>query len=573
MIRYSISIPNPSDHFIHIEMKTDKIKGASTAFYLPAWRPGRYEMGNFSKNIRGWKAFDEKGKEVNFKKITKDCWHVESRGVKSLTIRYQYYANVLNAGSCWLDKEQLYINGIHCFLYIKDRMEEIHEISLNIPTGWKIACGLKEKKKHVLTANSYHELVDGPFVASGNLKHQKYVVGGVPFHIWIQGTCRPDWEKILNDFKRFSEEQLNLFGSFPAEDFHFIIQVLPYSFYHGVEHGNSTVLAIGPGYDLMKGDIYHELTGVACHELFHAWNVKTIRPAEMLPYHYQQENYSRLGYIYEGVTTYYGDYLLGRCGVYSNEQVLAELGKRLQSHLDNAGRLNYAVSESSLDTWLDGYVPGIPGRKTSIYDEGCLIAFMLDLKIRNDTEGKKSLDDFMILLNTNFGNLKRGYTEADLLKILKIVTGRDYSLFFENYVNRAVSLEKELKNLLQLIGCDVILKENPVFTENYFGFKTIQDGAVTRVSKVYPGSMADQSGLFADDEVMAVNGFRVENNLQAWCEFFKEEKILLDIFSHQSNKKISLKTGSDRYYPVCSIQQAEKTEPRAVLFFEKWLGC
>src|SRR3989304_7536298 len=104
---------------------------------------------------------------------------------------------------------------------------------------------------------------------------------------------------------------------FPFETYHFFFQILPTKFYHGVEHLNSTVIALGPSYNLMKGDLYEDLLGVSSHELFHAWNIKNIRPKEMHPYDYTKENYSKLGYVCEGVTTYYGDLFLYRSGVYS----------------------------------------------------------------------------------------------------------------------------------------------------------------------------------------------------------------------------------------------------------------
>src|SRR6185369_4870034 len=113
------------------------------------------------------------------------------------------------------------------------------------------------------------------------------------------------------------------------------------------------------------------------------------------PYDYTQENYSRLGYVAEGVTTYYGDLFLARSGVFNLDEYFEELNQRINKHLNNYGRFNMSVAQASFDTWLDGYVPGIPHRKTSIYDEGCLIALMTDLLIRRHTKNKKSLDDVM----------------------------------------------------------------------------------------------------------------------------------------------------------------------------------
>ncbi len=135
--------------------------------------------------------------------------------------------------------------------------------------------------------------------------------------------------------------------------------MLPYKAYHGVEHQNSTVISIGPGADFMKKAIYDEVLGVSSHELFHTWNVKAIRPIEMQPYNYAKENHSPLGYVAEGVTTYYGDLMLYRSGVFTEEEFLKLLCQQIQRHLDNEARFNYSVAESSLGIlgWM-GMLPG-----------------------------------------------------------------------------------------------------------------------------------------------------------------------------------------------------------------------
>lgn len=175
---------------------------------------------------------------------------------------------------------------------------------------------------------------------------------------------------------------MELFGSFPSSAYHFIFQILPHRFYHGVEHTESTVIALGPAYMLMEGDTYNDFLGISCHELFHAWNIKAIRPAEMLPYDFTKENYSRLGFVTEGVTTYYGDYLLFRSSVWGEEDFWPAFNERMDHHFESHARYFQPVSEASFDSWLDGYVLGAPHRKTSIYHEGCLLAFVTDIFIR-----------------------------------------------------------------------------------------------------------------------------------------------------------------------------------------------
>src|SRR6476659_10108647 len=204
-------------------------------------------------------------------------------------------------------------------------------------------------------------------------------MNGHTFFLHFVGECRPDFKKLKKDFRAFTKKQIEFWGDFPVQEYHFLFQVLPAKFYHGVEHQRSTVIAIGPGYAINSGSTYDDILGVSCHELFHTWNVKTIRPVEMHPYNLTRENYARTGYVYEGFTTYYGDKLLLNSKVFSVKQYFTTLQERLVKHFHNYGRYNLSVADSSWETWLDGYVPGAPYRKTSIYDEGNLVAFMLDV--------------------------------------------------------------------------------------------------------------------------------------------------------------------------------------------------
>ena len=124
MINYTISYNNPHRHFVDFEMKTKTNGEDKMLFQLAAWRPGRYELANFSQNIQKWGAFNENNNPLSFKKITKDLWEVETKNVMKITIVYNFYANQLDAGACYLDENQLYLNPVHCMFYIVDRMEE-----------------------------------------------------------------------------------------------------------------------------------------------------------------------------------------------------------------------------------------------------------------------------------------------------------------------------------------------------------------------------------------------------------------------------------------------------------------
>jgi predicted metalloprotease with PDZ domain len=518
-------------------------------------------------------VYDEKGGMLSFKKTAKDCWKVKVERAKQVHVRYNYYAAQLDAGGCWLDEEQLYINTVHCCLFVPERLHEQCMAELHVPEKFHIATSLEKIKPHTLLASDYHELVDSPIIASEWLQHNSYQVNETTFHIWFRGECKPDWVKIIQDFRRFTTEQITMLGDFPNEkkEYHFLVQVLPYKFYHGVEHLHSTVLAIGPGTELMDEALYTDFIGVASHELFHVWNVKTIRPHEMMPYDYTKENYSRLGFVYEGVTTYYGDLFLVRSGAYSISQFFSELNVRIQKHFDNYGRFNLSVADSSFDTWLDGYTSGIPNRKTSIYDEGCLIALMTDLMIRNKTNNEKSLDDVMRTLYNDFGKQGIGYTEHDYISIVENLTNESASDFFIDYVYGTEDYGPFLSNLLSHFGCELVATDSDKIYEHHFGFKVSTDKGTTVITRIAPDSPASKAGLGKDEEIIAVNEIKVDNNLNELMNQYSG-RITLTVFTvMKKQRNITLQSSDEKYFQVYELVQKENATTSEQKFFSEWM--
>jgi predicted metalloprotease with PDZ domain len=570
-IHFKLSSTHRVSHYTEIEMRIENIEADEIILELPSWRPGRYELGNFAKNIRKWKAVNLKNEPLSFRKISKDTWQVSTEGSSSIIIKYDYYCSQPDAGGCFIDEELIYINPVHCFLYVQDRLHESCSIELDLPNNYKIAGSLKNDN-NTLFAEDFHELYDSPFIASATLQYQKYSINETEIYIWFQGNCKPDWERIISDFKAFTLEQFNMMTEFPFSHYHFLVLMLPYKFYHGVEHLSSTVLALGPGQKLMNEELYIDFTGVASHELFHAWNIKTIRPAEMHPYNYKKENYSRLGFVYEGVTTYYGDLFLARCGVYSPEQFFKEITVRVQKHFDNPGRANLSVADSSYDTWLDGYTPGVPGRKTSIYDEGCLTSLMTDLLIRKKTNNERSLDDVVKTLYSDFGRKNIGYTEHDYLSIVSNVAGESMADFFLDYVYGTEEYETLLTDLLSDAGCDLKKNPSPEYAERYFGFKIIYDGRGAVAAAVAPGSPAFVNSLGKDDEIIAVNETKVEENIQALLGMYAGEKIVLSVMTPMKMlKDIAMTPSKKDFFSRYSIVKKNDPTKENRKFFSAWL--
>lgn len=517
MVKFTFDSANPNQQYIQITA-TFSSKEATTFVQLPSWRPGRYELGNFAKNVRNFRVFDDNNQLVSAQKVTKDRWEVDSSKTEFIRVEYNYYASELNAGSSFLDETQLYVNPVNCCVFTDETFDEEVEISLNIPESWDVASSMERAGDKWKVANT-EEFLDTPFIASEGLQHRTYEVGGTTFYVWFNGEVKPDWHRLIKDFKAFTASQMDKFKEFPVKEYHFLNQIIPYKGYHGVEHQKSTVILLGPSYAVFE-EFYPELLGVSSHELYHTWNVKAIRPIEMFPYDFTKENYSQLGYICEGVTTYQGDLFLLKSGVFNLDEYFKELTTQLQRHFDNPARFHYSVAESSFDTWLDGYVPGAPGRKVSIYTEGCLLAFVTDVKIRRATDDKFGLDDVMRQLYFDYALKNQGVSAEIYQSVIEATAGESFQSFFDDYFYGTNSFESILFDSLEYLGIELCHEPSPVYSEGKLGFKTIQSANGFTINAMFPGGTAEAAGLALQDEIIAVNGYNCDGELNKWLNYF-----------------------------------------------------
>lgn len=568
-MHYKIAYYKPTTQYIPVEAKIQTPDDV-TELQFPMWRPGRYELGNFPKNIHSFQVINDKGKLLKHNKTSISTWNVDTNETSFITVKYRFYANTLNAGSSFMDDQQLYVNPVNLLIYVKDQVNNPCSLELDIPENFKIACGARIEK-NTLDCASYHELVDSPFIASSNIKELTYVSRGIQFHIWVQGE--PTWNEsqLLEDFKKFSDYQLNLFDGFSDQHYHFLLQILPIKAYHGVEHLNSTVIALGPGKDL-NGDLYNELLGVSSHELYHVWNIKSIRPAEMYPYDYSKENYTHLGYVAEGVTTYMGDLLLAASNVKDFNWYKKEFETLMQRHFDNFGRFNFSVAESSFDTWLDGYVMGAPNRKVSIYNEGALLTFVCDITIRTASNNKYSIHDVMNALYTRFALKNKGYTADDYFNLMQEFSGIDFTTLREKYFYGTSSFEPILVNALNAVGLDIKMEVNPDFALNTLGVKYLNDGDQPTILTISPGSSAELGGVIHGDKILEVNREKVIGNFNKLVEKYSEGQIYLKVQRMGREIEITVPHTNKSYYPIYKLLKHKAPSNLAKRIFKSWCG-
>lgn len=569
-MQYEFYYHNPNTHFINIRFQLDKPAKSLTRLYLPAWRPGRYQKADFAKNVQQWQPYDEQGNPLAFQKVAKDCWEVNTDQVETLTVEYNYFAFKLDAGNTYLDDDQLYINPVNCCLYDPDRLEEKCRIALHLPADYEVATALKRAGKNTFQAKDFQELADSPLIATDGLKHDLLEVAGYKFHLWFKGECDPDFDQIKKDFSAFIQKQINTFGEFPVNTYHFFFQLPSYSHFHGVEHENSTVITLGPGYKLMQPDLYNRFIAVSSHELYHTWNIKAIRPYEMTPYRFNEENYSHLGYMAEGVTTYYGDLFLLRSQVFDFDQYKAQFDKVALRHFHNYGRFYSSVAASSFDTWLDGYQNDVPDRKVSIYIKGMLVAFLLDVQILKDTGNQYGLDEVMRQLYYHYAKNGTGYTEANLKSLIETLTGQAYDSFFNRFIWGIEPLEEPVQESLNYLGLQLHFDNSEKAWEKQFGFKVKEENNTFKVAQIAPGSPAERSGLSVEDELVALNGVKLTKNLADLFDYHYGQTIQLTIFRNNHLQQIHLKANGKQFFPDVKLAKQKDPSEDQKQNFEAW---
>lgn len=565
-IKYHLSFPNPLTHFIEISIEVDNITADETELILPDWRPGRYELANYISNLKKIKAYGKSGKHLLLRKTEKNKWLVNTKGEIGMRVEYSYYANKMDAGSSVLNEEQIYINFINCMLYLPNRMQEELTVEIDLPSNYRTACSLQQTN-NTWTAKSYFELVDSPLLASESLKQLTYTISSTVFNVFILGDCPIDDGTIITEFEKFSKRQMQQMGGFPSKRFDFIVQSLPYRHYHGVEHQNSTVLVLGPGTEDNKQQYFLDLMGVASHELFHAWNVTRIRPAELSPYDLSKENYYETGFVTEGFTTYYGDLFLARSGVFDHQQYIKELNTLLKRHFENYGRHNLSLVESSFDLWIDGYKKLLPSRKVSIYVKGAIAAFMLDILIRKNSQNSNSLDDLIQDLWVDFGQIEKGYTKSDIYSLIRKYGGEGAQYFIDKFYEGIVPLEDDLSQMVEYLGFKLVKKDHPEPSAALYGFRVELTNGPALITEIAPGSIAE-THFSVGDKILEINGKKVgEKGIEINAG---ENSFHID--RDYKKKTIALTTRDTRYYSLYEIVKDQEASTTSTDNFKLWLG-
>jgi predicted metalloprotease with PDZ domain len=546
MIQTQISCSNPASQFLDLQLRISCVAGEIIRLQLPAWRAGRYQLANYAQNIRGVRATSSQGISIPFAKTSKDRWELVTPEQMTLHIHYQYWAGKMDAGSAWVDDEQVYVNLVNCCFEVLGRSEEGIAVTVDLPQYPEQILTLDPTGPNSWVAANYQQLADATLLAAKSLHHWTYAVGETQFHVWIKGEVYFDKDLFLHRFEAFSSRLVTDFGAFPEDSYAFIFQLLPYAHYHGVEHRRGTVITFGPANTLTEELAMEELLGIACHELYHAWNVCRIRPKEFLSYDFSKETYTQEGLVLEGVTTYFGDLYLLKSGVYNLPTYLRHLEKILAREAAQFGWKNASIQESSHDLWLDGYVAGIPDRKVNIYTRGALLSLCLDVLLLQ--EGY-SLAQVMKMMWENFGLPFKGYDAQDFETLVssQISDPEKITHFFNAYVRGKEDLFPVLEECLKALGITIkkTLSENTLLHQ-----AGIQLNGQQVVQQIHPESIAHRH-LMAQDQLVATA--QPSDNSTWEVTVLRQGRAL----------QLSFEKEAGNYYPILQLIEGVPTPMRS----------
>src|SRR5206468_7110513 len=287
----------------------------------------------------------------------------------------------------YLDSTRGYFNGAAVFLAAEGRENDSCTLEIQLPVGqefraWRIATTLQrdEQSSHANTyiAANYDELIDHP-VEMSDFTSALFMAGGVPHEIVLTGERGADLDRLAQDFGLVCQQHIDLFGgSPPFQRYLFLINVVGEG-QGGLEHRSSTSLICRRNALPLRGmtdvnDDYVSLLGLASHEYFHAWNIKRMKPAAFVPYDLSRESYTRQLWVFEGITSYYDDLALVRCGVIPLSMYLELIGRAITSILRTPGRSVQSIAEASFDAWIKFYRSdeNTPNAGVSYYLKGSL---------------------------------------------------------------------------------------------------------------------------------------------------------------------------------------------------------
>jgi predicted metalloprotease with PDZ domain len=527
----SVDATHAPRKIFHASLKIPATPGDLTLYY-PKWIPGEHAPDGPVIDLAGLK-FSAAGKTLKWRRALDDGFtlHVEvPAGVTEIAAELDFlspatFEGGFSAGSSATDKLAI-ISWNQVLLYPKGwKADDInYSASLRLPDGWKFGTPLPISSQ---SGNEIHfaivsltTLVDSPVIAGEFLKVVPLAQDPVTeMDIAADSAAALDAPpEVWDHYKSLVDQAQKLFGAHHYRDYHFLYTLSDHVAHFGLEHHESDDSRVGEN-ALVDETARKQSSGLLPHEYVHSWNGKFRRPAGLATPDYQQPMQDDLLWVYEGLTNYLGFVLTARSGLLTADQDRDSLAitaaaldhlpgrewRNLQDTADAAPELYF--SPRAWESWRRG---------VDFYEEDTLNWFWVDVIIRQQTKGAKSIDDFCRLFHgaPSTGPMLKPYTFEDVVNALNQIAPYDWRRFWtERLTNHGPGAPL---GGVEGSGWKVVYDDNPSPMEGGRGRRSVgtryslglELGADGNIADTIEGMPAALAGIGPGMKLVAVNGRR-----------------------------------------------------------------
>ena len=509
VVRYTVTLADPVRHLIEVSIEIPPGRD-SHELQLPVWN-ALYQVRDFAQYIDYVRASDPAGKPLPLTQLNKSRWRLAG-AEDGARIDYQMFSNDPGPYGAEFNQQHAFFNLAEILIYADDTRAEESDIQFrNIPAGWKTATSLSQQGPFY-QAKDYDVLVDAP-VEMGTFEETDFAGDCGRYRVIVDGAKAASvLAKIVPPIQRIVNSATAWMSDCPFQIYTFIYHFGASPSTGGMEHAYSTAITL-PTSDV---DDLDRLTSVTAHEFFHLWNVKRIRPQSLEPVDYTREDYTKALWFSEGVDTTAADSIRLHAGLLDEARYLDRLGQAITEVESRPAHLTQSVEQSSMDAWLEKYpYYGLPERSISYYNKGELLGVLLDLKMREVTHGKQSLQSLFRCMNEHYAKQDKFFADSDGVRnAIEQITGADFRDFFHEYV--AGVREIPWNSFFSYVGLRVSTLDVEVAQP---GFEAVQQfNRPPIVVTLPPGSAADQAGLKPDDELVSIDGIAAGRDFERQIE-------------------------------------------------------
>jgi predicted metalloprotease with PDZ domain len=536
-VNYTVSLARTAEHLVDVKVKLPP-GAAERDLQLPVWN-ALYQVRDFSQYVLWLRERTGNQPAFEVPKLDKSRWQI--RGAQNgAEVEYEIFCDQPGPYDAQLNSQHAFFNLAEILMYPVDaRAAPMHVQFVGVPPAWHVATTMMPDGDG-FSSDNYDQLVDSP-VELGTFAESDFDANGGHYRVVIDADRGDyDMQKMVDMVRKVVISATEWMDDRPFDTYMFLYHFPHESTFGGMEHAYSTAITVDAR---LARDDPQRLADVTAHEFFHLWNVKRIRPQSLEPVDYTKENYTRALWFSEGVTSTVEDFILLRAGLMNEAQFKDRVGDQIGTVETPPAHVDQSAEESSLDAWLEKYsYYRLPERSISYYNKGYLLGMLLDLKLREASQGKACLREMFQWMNENFAKQGRFFADSDgVRQAAEAVTSSPFETFFEKYV--AGTDEIPWDEFFGYVGLRVVRKSTPIADLGFSAQRSFDTPPT--VTRVQPNSAAERQGLAVGDVLLEINGHVVSSDFLAQLAVLQPgDTIRLQVRSPRGQRDLRWKMGT-----------------------------